>query len=119
VHPYSTTVVLTSIILRRGGAASASLPLQAVSGVVGTGGTGVGVGVKATCALLKDGTLDMGWVDAKTGDPVDDNKDVRGKCEMAIMSHAGLRLRKSNEPGSNIGGMMSLAQILKIIGTRQ
>jgi len=39
---------------------------------------------------LKDGTLHVGWVDAKTGDPVDD-KDVRGKYEKAIMSHAGVR----------------------------
>jgi fatty acid synthase subunit beta len=39
---------------------------------------------------LKDGTLHVGRVDAKTGDPVDD-KDVRGKCEKEIMSHAGVR----------------------------
>ena len=39
---------------------------------------------------LKDGTLHVGWVDAKSGDPVDD-KDVRGKYEKAIMSHAGVR----------------------------
>jgi fatty acid synthase subunit alpha, fungi type len=38
---------------------------------------------------LKDGTLHVGWVDTKTGDPVDD-KDVRGKYEKAIMSHAGV-----------------------------
>jgi 3-oxoacyl-ACP reductase-like protein len=39
---------------------------------------------------LKDGTLHVGWVDAKTGDPVDD-KDVRGKYEEEIMNHAGVR----------------------------
>ena len=39
---------------------------------------------------LKDGTLHVGWVDAKTGDPVDD-KDVRGKYEKEIMNHAGVR----------------------------
>ena len=32
----------------------------------------------------------VGWVDMKTGDPVDD-KDVHGKYEKAIMSHAGVR----------------------------
>jgi fatty acid synthase subunit alpha, fungi type len=36
---------------------------------------------------LKDGTLHVGWVNAKTGDPVDD-KDVRGKYEKAIRGHA-------------------------------
>ena len=39
---------------------------------------------------LKDSTFHMGWVDAKTGDPVDD-KEVRGKYEREIMSHAGVR----------------------------
>ncbi|EIN09976.1 fatty acid synthase [Punctularia strigosozonata HHB-11173 SS5] len=40
---------------------------------------------------LKDGTLHVGWVDAKTGEPVDD-KDVRGKYEQDILKHAGVRL---------------------------
>ena len=39
---------------------------------------------------LKDGTLHVGWVDAKTGDPIDD-KDVRGRYEKEIMNHAGVR----------------------------
>ena len=39
---------------------------------------------------LKDGTLHVGWVDAKTGEPVDD-KDVRGLYEKEIMNHAGVR----------------------------
>jgi 3-oxoacyl-ACP reductase-like protein len=39
---------------------------------------------------LKDGTLHVGWVDAKTGEPVDD-KDVRGRYETEIMNHAGMR----------------------------
>ena len=39
---------------------------------------------------LKDGTLHVGWVDAKTGEPVDD-KDVRGRYEKEIMNHAGVR----------------------------
>jgi 3-oxoacyl-ACP reductase-like protein len=38
---------------------------------------------------LKDDTLHVGWVDGKTSDPVDD-KDVHGKYEKAIMSHAGM-----------------------------
>ncbi|KAF7555116.1 hypothetical protein G7046_g6638 [Stylonectria norvegica] len=32
-----------------------------------------------------------GWVDAKTGDPVDD-KDVKGKYEKYILEHSGIRL---------------------------
>ncbi|KAH7884386.1 hypothetical protein F5I97DRAFT_1968464 [Phlebopus sp. FC_14] len=40
---------------------------------------------------LKDGTLHVGWVDAKSGEPVDD-KDVRGRYEKEILSHAGVRL---------------------------
>ena len=39
---------------------------------------------------LKDGTLHVGWVDAKTGEPVDD-KEVRGRYEKEIMNHAGVR----------------------------
>jgi fatty acid synthase subunit alpha len=38
----------------------------------------------------KDGTLHVGWVDAKTGDPVDD-KDIRGRYEKEVMNHAGMR----------------------------
>ncbi|KAI0368773.1 fatty acid synthase [Pilatotrama ljubarskyi] len=40
---------------------------------------------------LKDGTLYVGWVDAKSGEPVDD-KDVRGRYEKDILAHAGVRL---------------------------
>ncbi|KAH7913599.1 hypothetical protein BJ138DRAFT_606981 [Hygrophoropsis aurantiaca] len=40
---------------------------------------------------LKDGSLYVGWVDSKSGEPVDD-KDVRGKYEKEILSHAGVRL---------------------------
>lgn len=40
---------------------------------------------------LKDGSLHVGWVDAKTGEPVDD-KDVRGRYEKEILKHAGVRL---------------------------
>ncbi|KAI0067274.1 fatty acid synthase [Artomyces pyxidatus] len=40
---------------------------------------------------LKDGSLHVGWVDAKTGEAVDD-KDVRGKYETEILAHAGVRL---------------------------
>ncbi len=31
----------------------------------------------------------MGWVDVKTGDPVD-NKDICGKYEKAVLSHANV-----------------------------
>ncbi|CAE6423597.1 unnamed protein product [Rhizoctonia solani] len=40
---------------------------------------------------LKNGNLYVGWVDSKSGDPVDD-KDVRGKYEKEILEHAGIRL---------------------------
>ncbi|KAG9315241.1 hypothetical protein JVU11DRAFT_4375 [Chiua virens] len=40
---------------------------------------------------LKDGSLYVGWVDAQTGEPVDD-KDVRGRYETEILRHAGVRL---------------------------
>ncbi|KAL1666812.1 acyl transferase domain-containing protein, partial [Schizophyllum commune] len=40
---------------------------------------------------LKDGTLYVGWVDSKSGEPVDD-KDVKGRYEKEILAHAGVRL---------------------------
>ncbi|EIW84299.1 fatty acid synthase [Coniophora puteana RWD-64-598 SS2] len=40
---------------------------------------------------LKDGSLYVGWVDAKSGEPIDD-KDVRGRYEKDILAHAGVRL---------------------------
>jgi fatty acid synthase subunit beta len=40
---------------------------------------------------LKNGSLYVGWVDSKSGEPVDD-KDVRGRYEKDILSHAGIRL---------------------------
>ncbi|WVR07425.1 hypothetical protein IAU60_004466 [Kwoniella sp. DSM 27419] len=40
---------------------------------------------------LKSGQTYVGWVDAKSGDPVDD-KDVRSKYEKDIIAHAGIRL---------------------------
>jgi fatty acid synthase subunit beta len=47
--------------------------------------------IKHFDGYLKDGSLYVGWVDSKTGDPVD-NKDVGGRYEMEISSHAGVRL---------------------------
>lgn len=40
---------------------------------------------------LKDGSLYVGWVDAKTGEPVDD-KDVKRRYEKEILAHGGVRL---------------------------
>ncbi|KAJ7077160.1 fatty acid synthase [Mycena belliarum] len=40
---------------------------------------------------LKDGSLYVGWVDSKTGEPVDD-KDVHGRYQKDILEHAGVRL---------------------------
>ncbi|KAF8577776.1 fatty acid synthase [Ramaria rubella] len=40
---------------------------------------------------LKDGSLYVGWVDSKSGEPVDD-KDAKGKYERDILAHAGVRL---------------------------
>jgi len=47
--------------------------------------------IKHFDSRLKDGSLHVGWVDAKTGEPIDD-KDVRKKYEKEILSHAGVRL---------------------------
>ena len=40
---------------------------------------------------LKDGSLYVGWVDSKSGEPVDD-KDIKGKYQQDIITHAGVRL---------------------------
>nr|XP_019006796.1 fatty acid synthase subunit alpha [Kwoniella mangroviensis CBS 8507]OCF70257.1 fatty acid synthase subunit alpha [Kwoniella mangroviensis CBS 8507] len=40
---------------------------------------------------LKNGQTYVGWVDAKSSDPVDD-KDVKSKYEKDIIEHAGIRL---------------------------
>ncbi|KAF5337956.1 hypothetical protein D9757_014846 [Collybiopsis confluens] len=40
---------------------------------------------------LKDGSLYVGWVDSKSGEPVDD-KDVKGRYEKDILAHSGIRL---------------------------
>ena len=40
---------------------------------------------------LKDGSLYVGWVDSKSGEPVDD-KDVKGRYEKDILEHSGIRL---------------------------
>jgi fatty acid synthase subunit alpha len=50
---------------------------------------------------LKDGKLYVGWVDAKSGEPVDD-KDVKGKYQEDIVAHSGVRL---------IGSSIALARV--------
>ena len=40
---------------------------------------------------LKSGQLYVGWVDSKSGDPVDD-KDVKPRYEKSILEHTGIRL---------------------------
>lgn len=40
---------------------------------------------------LKNGTLYVGWVDSKTGEPVDD-QSIRGRYEKEILTHSGVRL---------------------------
>lgn len=40
---------------------------------------------------LKDGKTWVGWVDAKSNDPVDD-KDIVGKYEKDILEHSGIRI---------------------------
>ena len=47
--------------------------------------------IKHVDGRLKDGSLYIGWVDAKISEPVDD-KDVRGRYEKEILAHAGVRL---------------------------
>ena len=40
---------------------------------------------------LPDGSLYVGWVDAKSSEPVD-NKDVKAKYEADILAHSGICL---------------------------
>jgi 3-oxoacyl-ACP reductase-like protein len=40
---------------------------------------------------LKNGSLYVGWVESKSGEPVDE-KDVKSKFEKDILAHAGVRL---------------------------
>jgi fatty acid synthase subunit alpha, fungi type len=40
---------------------------------------------------LKDGKAYVGWLDVKTGEPVDD-KDIRSRYEKEILEHCGIRL---------------------------
>ncbi|KAH8924677.1 hypothetical protein BT69DRAFT_1308121 [Atractiella rhizophila] len=47
--------------------------------------------IKHLDGRLKDGKAYVGWVDAKSGEPVDD-KDVRSKYEKHILDHSGIRL---------------------------
>lgn len=47
--------------------------------------------IKHLDGKLKNGQAYVGWVDAKSGEPVDD-KDVRSKYEKEIVEHAGIRL---------------------------
>ncbi|EJT52093.1 fatty-acid synthase complex protein [Trichosporon asahii var. asahii CBS 2479] len=47
--------------------------------------------IKYLDGKLKDGKAYVGWVDAKSGEPVDD-KDVRSKYEKEILEHTGIRL---------------------------
>jgi fatty acid synthase subunit alpha, fungi type len=46
--------------------------------------------IKLFDGCITDIILHVGWVDAKTGEPVND-KDVGGKYERAIMSRIGVR----------------------------
>ncbi len=47
--------------------------------------------IKPFDGCLKEGTLHMGWVDMKTGDPVND-KNICGKYKKAILSHTGIQI---------------------------
>jgi fatty acid synthase subunit alpha, fungi type len=40
---------------------------------------------------LKDGSLYVGWVDSKAGEPIDD-QGVRGRYEKKVLSHANVCL---------------------------
>jgi len=52
--------------------------------------------IKHSDGRLKDGSLYVGWVDSKTNEPVDD-KDVKGRYEKEILTHAGVRLIGMND----------------------
>ncbi|ORY35430.1 fatty-acid synthase complex protein [Naematelia encephala] len=47
--------------------------------------------IKYLDGKLKNGQTYVGWVDAKSGEPVDD-KDVRSKYEKDILTHSGIRV---------------------------
>ena len=47
--------------------------------------------IKHLDGKLKNGQAYVGWVDAKSGEPVDD-KDVRSKYEKDILAHSGIRI---------------------------
>lgn len=47
--------------------------------------------IKHLDGKLGNGQTYVGWVDAKSGEPVDD-KDVKTKYEKDIIKHAGIRL---------------------------
>ena len=47
--------------------------------------------IKRFDGRLKNGLLYVGWVESKSGEPVD-KKDVRSKFEKDILAHAGVRL---------------------------
>jgi 3-oxoacyl-ACP reductase-like protein len=49
------------------------------------------VTIKQFDGRLKDGSLYVGWVDSKTGEPIDD-KDIKGRYEKEILAHAGVRM---------------------------
>src|SRR6266699_4473302 len=56
--------------------------------------------------VSKDGTLHVGWVDAKTGEPVDD-KDVHGKYEnlKATMSMTACTSLVGSQLIGRVGGL--------------
>ena len=47
--------------------------------------------IKHLDGKLKDGKAYVGWVDAKSGEPVDD-KDIKARYEKDVIAHAGIRL---------------------------
>lgn len=47
--------------------------------------------IKHLDGKLKDGKAYVGWVDAKSGEPVDD-KDIKSRYEKDVIAHAGIRL---------------------------
>jgi fatty acid synthase subunit beta len=55
--------------------------------------------IKYLDGRLKNGNLYVGWVDAKTEEPVDD-KDIKAKYEEEIITHSGIRLIGMSFPAS-------------------
>ena len=61
--------------------------------------------IKQFDGCLKNGSLHVGWVESKSGEPVGE-KDVKGKSKKDVLAHAGVRLI-----GKEIVGSLSCSDV--------